>query len=301
MDKAIQEYKEMLGVSRSPATARTYGVALDHLGAYIEAGGIEAAGDIHPGHFMVGITEGRASRTVGLYMSVLAQFAEFCYEEGYLENGDYLLFRRRLKRLRGRTVERKLPTVPTEDVFEAVLTAAYAQSGNTITQNLSVLRNIAIVETLRSTGCRVAELVHLRRRHLAEGRAKVLGKGRKARIVYFDKVAENALARYLDLREDKNPESPVFARHDRQAKGLQAMSTTSVRKVINRLAEQAGVDPILISPHKYRHRMATRILQGTGNLPAVQDLLGHSDPATTRVYTQLADADLRAVHGSVSL
>jgi len=274
---------------------------MDHLLRYASEAGIETVAEIHPGHFMASIVEGRSPATVALYMTALTQFAEFCHEEETLPNGHYVTFRRRLKRLRGGSVERKLPQVPPEEVFTAVLEAAHRDPGGTIRQNMLRLRDIALLETLRSTGCRVAEVVKLRRRHLAEGRARVVGKGSKTRVVYLDERAQRALDTYLDLRGDTNPESPVFARHDRGAKGLQAMSTSSVRNVVDRLAEEAGVDPSLISPHKFRHRMATRILAGTGHLAAVQDLLGHADPATTRVYAKLADDDLQAVHNSVVL
>lgn len=301
LQEAINEFRIHLSVARSSATAKTYGVALTHLATYGIMAGWGTIEEVHPGHFLAYLKEGRSSVTLASYMTALSVFAEFCHDEDILANGGYVLFRRRLKRARGRAPERKIPAVPSESTFQAILTEARMDRGGTISQNLIRLRDIALVETLRATGCRVAEVVSLRRRDLKNGAAVITGKGRKMRTIFFDEVAQGAVETYLSIRGDTESGNPVFARHDRLTAKVSAMSTTSVRNVIDRLALAAGVDPKTISPHKLRHRFATKVLGATGNLAGVQDLLGHSSPATTRIYARLAVSQLADLHNGVTL
>lgn len=301
LNKSISEFRLHLTVARSAATTLTYGTALRHLASYAIMEGIETVDQIHPGHFLAFIKEGRSPVTLAGYMTTLSQFAEFCHDEESLTNGAYVLFKRRLKRVRGRAPERKIPKVPSEEVFQAILAEAREPFSGTIRQNLGHLRDIALVETLRSTGCRVQEVVSLQSRHLNGGMAMITGKGDKMRTVFFDEVAQAAIETYLALRGDTDKDNPVFARHDRLAVGVMPLSTTSVRNAIDRLAHGAGVDPLAMTPHKFRHRFATRILTSTGNLAGVQDLLGHSSPATTRIYAKLSVSHLANIHEGVSL
>ena len=78
------------------------------------------------------------------------------------------------------------------------------------------------------------------------------------------------------------------------------MSTNAVREMIHALAKRADVQDT-ITPHMFRHRFATRILAGTSNLAATQDLLGHSSPTTTRIYARLSNANLAAANAAAKL
>jgi site-specific recombinase XerD len=257
--------------------------------------------EVHPGHFLAYLKEGRSAVTLSSYMTALSQFAEFSHDENLLANGTYVLFRSRLKRVQGRVPARKIPTVPTEESFQAILTEVHKDHGGTIRQNLMRLRDIAVLETLRSTGCRVAEVVSLCRRDLRNGTALITGKGKKMRMIFFDDAAQDAIETYLALRGDTDPGNPVFARHDRRAQGAMPLSTTSVRNIIDRLAIAAGLDPGSVSPHKFRHRFGARVLSSTGDLSGLQDLLGHASPVTTRLYSRLTSSHLADLHGSVAL
>lgn len=301
IEKEVSDFMAHLGVSRAKATAKTYGNGLTHLLAYARIEGAESLAQVNPGRFMAYLVENGASPvTTGVYMTAVSQLAEYCHDEGTLRNGDYLAFRRRLNRVRGKRHE-SLPHVPPEEVFQAVLKQVHRDPGGTVRQNMIRLRNIAIMETLRSTGCRVSEAMSLTRGDLRDMQATIRGKGGKARLIFFDHVAWEAIWTYLDLRGDTDRLAPVFARHDRKVKGIKPMSTTSVRNMIDKLALEAGLDPRRISPHKMRHRFATKVLAATGNLAGVQDLLGHSSPVTTRVYAKLNNEALAQIHQSVSL
>jgi len=174
-------------------------------------------------------------------------------------------------------------------------------------RDLSRLRDIAIVETLRSTGCRVGELVALRRADLdwMAQSALVKGKGTKYRKVYFDPVAWSALTTYLKHRQDGGDHRalehyPVFCGHgNRSGRNPSPLTTRHVARTIRRLAKRAGIAEVGVTPHYFRHVFATRALERTENLALVQDMLGHASPATTRVYAKTNEEQRREGYGRV--
>lgn len=298
---AVEKFIRHLSVSRSAATVRTYGIPLTHLA---ESATIDDVALFHPGEFLADLKEERGLSSISLsaYMTAISQFIEFMHTEGIVSNGNYLTMKARLSAVRGRTPQRKLPDIPAEEQFQAILCAARTAQANTNRQAVMNMRNIAILEVLRSTGCRVAEAAGMTVGDLSGNRARITGKGDRMRVVFFDEAAAEAVYNYLHLRGTPLHKSePVFIRHDRRAVGVQPMSTTSVRNIIDGLAEQAGLDPSSVSPHKFRHRFASTILAATGNLAATQDLLGHSSPATTRIYARLTAEMLEGLHAAVAL
>ena len=168
-------------------------------------------------------------------------------------------------------------------------------------RELSRLRDIAIIETLRSTGCRVGELVGMRRGDLdwMAHSALVKGKGSKYRKVYWDPTAWRALKVYLQAREDGGDARglarlPVFCGHgNRSGSTPSPLTTRHVSRTIQRLAKRAGIAEVGVTPHYFRHVFATRALERTQNLALVQDMLGHASPATTRVYAKTDEEQRR--------
>lgn len=131
--------------------------------------------------------------------------------------------------------------------------------------------------------------------------ARVVGKGGKERVVYFDHTAWRAVQVYLNARTDGTRghvlyQLPLFARHDRAAgNDIRPISTSTVRQLFNDCARLAGIEQPL-TPHSLRHAFATRALEATENLAVVRDLLGHASPATTRVYARVTSKRLREAH-----
>ena len=157
------------------------------------------------------------------------------------------------------------------------------------------LRDRAILETLFSTGLRVAELVGLDRKNVADrAEISVLGKGKKRRVVFISKRAAVALAEYLKNRHDDDPALFVRARKTMSATSLR-LTTRSIQRIIRSYAAKAGLTE-KITPHTLRHTFATDLLQAGADLRAVQALLGHSSVVTTQRYTHLTDKHLREVH-----
>jgi integrase/recombinase XerC len=207
-----------------------------------------------------------------------------------------------------RGYNRPLPKLPPEDAVLALLDAARQAKSepNRPRQELARLRNIAMLEALRSSGMRVGELVGLKRDNLdyRTHSASVIGKGDKQRIVYFDQSAWKAIQVYLQARADGAKgralyQLPLFARHDKgSGKRTMPLTTETVRKVFAQLAEAAGIE-ISMTPHSLRHSFATKMLEATGDLALVQDMLGHSSPATTRIYAKVSSKRMQEAHRAV--
>jgi len=193
-----------------------------------------------------------------------------------------------------------LPRVPSDEVIDRIVLQA---RGDTGTSPLIRMRNIAIVETLRGSGIRVAELVGLRRGDLDRSRrsAIVTGKGEKQRLVLFTDSAWIAIEEYVAARGDTSfgrglAHVPLFSRHDRATPRVSPLSTNAIRAIVWGLAQDAGLMDAALTPHRFRAWFATHLVAATGDLAAVQDLLGHESADTTRVYTRVAATRLREIH-----
>lgn len=143
-------------------------------------------------------------------------------------------------------------------------------------------RDRALLELLYSSGLRVSELCALRWRSLdlAEGLVTVLGKGGKTRIVPVGRHARAALG---DWRTESRAvaDAPVFP-----GRGGQPITPRAVQLRMRQLAQQQGVWK-RVYPHLLRHSFASHMLESSGDLRGVQELLGHADIATTQIYTHL--------------
>ena len=159
------------------------------------------------------------------------------------------------------------------------------------------LRDRAVLELLYSCGIRVSELTGLDLDAVDFGRAqiRVLGKGRRERIVPMGEPAADALRTYLatgrsDLIRDGSPPAALF--YNRRGKRL---GQRDVRALVTRYAREV-VPGGKVSPHTFRHTFATHLLEGGADLRAVQELLGHIDLRTTQIYTRVSQERLRRVY-----
>jgi site-specific recombinase XerD len=311
IESAIERFLADLEVGRSPATVATYRSVLRRLAEYLDECRPRPTtlADLtaeHPIGFTRWISDhGRTPRTtVQLYATAVTRFYAFLVREELRADLPIERIQLRLTQLRGKRPKR-LPKVPTDDLVERVLAAARAVApADSKAAELIRLRNVALVETLRGSGMRVSELVSLRRGDLEreQRRAVVTGKGSKQRLVFFTDPAWQAIWAYLDARGDGAAARalgnlPVFARHDRAAGSRRLpLTTQSVRDVIWQLARRAGAGEADITPHRFRAWFATHLVAETGDLAAVQDLLGHESADTTRVYTRVAAQRLADVH-----
>ncbi len=187
--------------------------------------------------------------------------------------------------------KRKQVTFLTQEETERLIEAAHDQSPQG-------LRDKAILELLYSSGLRVSELCNLNRDHinLERGEFMVRGKGQKDRPVFISPEATEWLASYLETRHDSA--KPLFIRYSGMKTGDDEsfrLTPRSVQRMVAHYATAAGITK-KVSPHTLRHSFATDLLMNGADIRSVQSMLGHSNIATTQVYTHVTDQHLREVH-----
>lgn len=170
------------------------------------------------------------------------------------------------------------------------------------TGDLRGRRDMAIMETLYSTGLRVSELASLNRGQVDLDRKEfmVRGKGKKPRIVFLSERAAGAIGNYLKLRDDNF--DPLFLNYRHSKKGdditlgeKRRLSTVMIQYLVRRYAKKAGIIKN-VTPHKIRHSFATELLINGADIRSVQEMLGHASITTTQIYTHLTNKRLKEVH-----
>ena len=315
---AIQSFLEQLAVGKRPNTVKAYGVTLRRFARFLQQDqGLESSSDTqnltvdHVIEFAKSIQE-MAPASVRNYLAAISEFYRYLFGRRLVaaDVADHERLFTSLKKMRPRFSN--LPHVPPDDVVAALIEAAGQESdadkrkqiaGDRDRALLRRLRDVALIHALKSSGMRLGEALALRRGDLdyRTKSAKVTGKGRKQRIIYFDDGAWNAIQEYLQTRQDGAhsrtlAQNPLFARHDRRAgTAILPLTHQRVEQIFAELAARSELDPAP-TPHWLRHWFATRVMDNTHDLAALQDMLGHESPVTTRIYAKVSDKRLREVH-----
>ncbi len=152
-------------------------------------------------------------------------------------------------------------------------------------------RDAAIIEVFYSCGIRLSELVGLNADAVEPGSefVRVLGKGRKERLVPVGEYAREAVLEYR-RRAGLDPQGPLFISRLRRR-----MSARGVQLMLEKYLRCSDI-PFPVSPHKLRHTFATHLLEAGADLRAVQELLGHVSLATTQIYTHVTRTRMREVY-----
>jgi integrase/recombinase XerC len=222
---------------------------------------------------------GLGARSVARRLSAVRTFLAYLVETGELASNPAV-------HVQAPRPSRRLPATLDADQVASLL----AISG----EELLTLRDRAILELFYSSGLRLAELVGLDLTDvdLADRTVRVTGKGSKERVVPVGKQAIAALHDWLQVRSEIAPpgEQAMFLsrRGDR-------VSHRNVQARINHWAKLQGA-PMRVHPHMLRHSFATHLLESSGNLHAVQEMLGHASLSTTQVYTHLDFQHLAQVY-----
>lgn len=293
-EKAVEQFLEYLELeqNRSAKTIQNYSHYLTRLSDF--AGEIKLS-DIDPelirkwrlwlNRLGTNTSDELGKTTQNYHLIALRSFLKYCAKRGY----DAMAADKvELARTR-----RPQVTFLTPEELERL-----AAQPNTAAQN--GLRDRAIIELLFSSGLRVSELVGLDRDHINLTRREfmVRGKGQKDRPVFISPEAADWIKQYLDKRQDNT--KPLFIRYSGSKKvdlsgNFTRLTARSVQRMIARYARLAGITKH-VSPHTLRHSFATDLLMNGADLRSVQAMLGHSNIATTQIYTHVTDPHLKEVH-----
>lgn len=166
-------------------------------------------------------------------------------------------------------------------------------------KNKNGLRDRAILESLFSTGLRIAELVSLSRDQLRikpttkDLEISIIGKGNRPRIIFFSERTIDWLKKYLDTRKDND--QALFINYQGRKNAPRRLTDRSIERSIKKYASLAGL-PSNTTPHTLRHSFATDLLSQGVDLRLIQEFLGHSSIATTQIYAHVTNRQLRDVH-----
>lgn len=168
------------------------------------------------------------------------------------------------------------------------------------------LRDKAIIALLFSGGLRVSELCSLNRDHINLTRREFMirGKGGKDRPIFISQSAANNIEQYLYTRNDEL--YPLFLNNSKNTTNtsgltlkeqseLRRLTPRSIQRIVSKYAKLAGITK-RVTPHTLRHSFATDLLMNGADLRSVQSMLGHSNIATTQIYTHVTDPHLKEVH-----
>lgn len=267
----------------SPNTLEAYARDLAALHAQLEAEGVDGW-DAVDGHLLRGFVarqhrQGLSGRSLQRRLSAIRRFYHYLLREGQVRNNPAL-------DIAAPKSPRKLPAALDAD-----------QTGRLLAVDCDdplALRDRAFMELMYSSGLRLAELVALDLvdLDLDEGLVRVTGKGRKTRDLPVGRLAREALHAWLRARVGiAGPqEMALFVSRD----GTR-LSARSVQSRLGQWARRQGMGQ-RVHPHMLRHSFASHLLESSGDLRAVQELLGHADISTTQVYTHLDFQHLARVY-----
>ncbi len=214
--------------------------------------------------------EGKATTTISRVLASIKAFFHYEFSVGRIKRDPAEL-------LKAPKIEKKAPTILSVEEIEALM----AQPNG---RNAKEMRDKAMLELLYATGIRVSELIHLQMTDLNLSIGYITCRDeQKERMVPFGREVKKVLTDYLENSRDilvKGKESPwLFTNCSGQP-----MSRQGFWKIIKFYGDKAGIQSD-ITPHSLRHSFAAHLLKSGADIHAVQAMLGHSDAATTQMYT----------------
>jgi site-specific recombinase XerD len=229
--------------------------------------------------------DGIAKPTVRLHFAALRTFYRFLAERhGLAENP--------LKQVQLPKTTRKLPVVLNQKQIDELLNAPLRAPRQKQAPLWAPERDAAILELFYSSGLRLSELTGLDVEHIDPftESVRVLGKGRKERVIPVGAPALRAIQRYRHAAQVQA--GPLFLNKGRERIGVKA-----VWSMLKKCLRDTGI-PLEVSPHKLRHSFATHLLDAGADLRSVQALLGHENLSTTQIYTHVSVERLKSAYAN---
>jgi len=286
------EYQE-IEKGRSLKTVRNYN---QYVSKYIEFSGVKNTSDINaenirqfrlhlnrqPGMKVKGQTSGTMKKqTQNYYLIAIRMFLKYLVKQGLpVYSPDHIEL--------AKTPQRQIDHLEVSELLRMLETSKKHP------------RNHAIMHMLFSTGLRVSELCSLNRDiDLTKDEMTIRGKGDKIRIVFLSSETRKVTKNYIDNRTDMDEalfiqEGPRVVKLEEQNVSLR-LTSRSVERLVKQIAIESGISK-KVTPHTIRHSFATDLLRNGADIRSVQIMLGHSNIATTQIYTHITDKQLREVH-----
>jgi integrase/recombinase XerC len=272
--KDINQYIEYIFQVKnlSSNTANSYKRDLLKLSSYMESLGIASyskiTDDIGTGWIGSLFSSNNNPRSIQRHLSSAKGFFKFLKKNSIIESSPFEL-------VDAPKTPQHLPDVLSPEDVEQLLSLKPV--------DVLEIRDLAIVELMYSSGLRVSETANIDLNDFEEEMSflRVLGKGSKTRIVPLGRYAINAIQNWIKEREKYSEKSKALFIN---LKGS-ILSVRIIQLRLKRLALKQGLPPV--HPHMLRHSFATHMLESSGDLRTIQELLGHSSLSTTQIYTKL--------------
>ncbi len=286
--KTADQFLDHLAVERnlSPNTIDAYRHDLSRFLEFLESGGsgVHDVRAVDIEKFIRSLrSESLSAGSVVRSLSAIRTFYRFLQTEGVTDHDP-------TKQIERPRLWKKLPVVLDIFEIESLLDQPDMES------DLGI-RDRAMLELAYAAGLRVTEIlqVTIHGLDMNEGLVRVMGKGRKERLVPVGRVALDYVGRYIDgprrRLSQKGERTEVLFLNFRGA----PLSRMGFWKILQKYVDAAGIKR-KCTPHTLRHSFATHLLEGGADLRAVQEMLGHADIATTQIYTRVDRSYLKEIH-----
>lgn len=274
--QAINDYLAHLQQKRllSPHTVEGYRRDLQHLISFCEKNQLDECRQLHPQHIRMLIAErhrkGSGSKSLQRQLASLRGLFHFVMQQKQMDNNP-------AQGIRAPKGEKRLPHTLDVDQVNHLLSIDDSDP--------LAVRDKAILELFYSSGLRLSELLdlHVESYNHSDHTVRIEhGKGNKTRILPVGRMAQKALEDWLPLREQFAPQQAYLFVSQRGTR----LHPSTVQKRLKQWGIKQGIDRG-VHPHLLRHSFASHLLESSGDLRGVQELLGHADISTTQVYTHL--------------
>ena len=294
----IQQFVHYLALEKnaSPHTCRCYRKDLEGFEDFLKSSGmyLNPAGDVQIEKvdrmairkYMSFLHRKNKKSSIARKISTLRSFFKYLIREQVIPSNP-------AKSVSSPKVEKTLPTTLTVDeAFRLMESPKSIPEKSSEMSKQNGVRDRAILELLYSSGLRVSELVGLNLNQLDSdlGIVRVMGKGRKERIVPVGVKAIDALKAYLEGRGGLTGDGPIFINHTGGR-----LTARTVGRLIKKYARHSGIFR-KVSPHSLRHTFATHLLDAGADIREIQEMLGHSSLSTTQRYTHVSMGKLMEVY-----
>jgi len=272
--KLIYDYLDFLetikGLSKN--TTSSYQRDLNKLSKFLEISGINSFNELTEEICSAWIADlfqhNVGARSIQRHISSAKGFFNYLKKSGLITNSPFDL-------INSPKSPSHLPSILSPEEVSQLL--------NFKPKNVQEKRDIAIIELIYSSGLRVSEAVNANLDDFEDNKnfLRVLGKGSKTRLVPVGRYARKAIDEWIDERKKlSTKDNSLFV----NLRGKR-ISARSIQEKIRNIAIMQGLPPV--NPHMLRHSFATHLLESSGDLRSIQELLGHSSLSTTQIYTRL--------------